>query len=98
MRQALTILVLLHLQLGCKKGTDIKPGEIEATIKEYVISDNRDKGCSSEGFEVKISADSYLISNSIPSDYENPNSWPASVWIRYESASPDSCSQATNKR
>jgi hypothetical protein len=38
MRQALTILVLLHLLLGCKKGADIKPGEIEATIKGYVIS------------------------------------------------------------
>ncbi|MCF0055104.1 hypothetical protein LXL81_04995 [Dyadobacter sp. CY356] len=92
MRQALNILVLLHLQLGCKKGTDIKPGEIEATVKGYVISDNWDRGCNSEGFVIKISADSYLISNSIPSYYENPSSWPDSGWIRYESASPDSCS------
>ena len=97
MRQARTRLGLLLLVAGCNQDAAIKPDEVEATIKGYVIADNWGKGCSSGGLVIKMNRDSYLISNSIPSDYENPNAWPVPVWVRYESAGPDSCSQVTNR-
>ncbi|SFF17741.1 hypothetical protein [Spirosoma endophyticum] len=97
MRQVRIRLGLLLLLAGCNQDAAIKPDEVEATIKGYVIADNWSKSGSSGGLVIKINRDSYLISNSIPSDYENSNAWPVPVWVRYESASPDSCSQATNR-
>ena len=97
MRQALAILYLFVLLLGCEKDSNIQPGEVEASITGYVIADNWGKGCGIGGFEIKIGNDPYIISNTIPVDYENANSWPVPVWVRYQSANPDSCAHWTNR-
>ncbi len=83
--------------LGCKKDSGIEPGEVKATVIGYVIADYWGKGCSTGGLEIKVGSDHYFIANAISSDYNEPNSWPISVWIRYESAPPDSCGHWTNR-
>jgi hypothetical protein len=97
MRQALTILGILCLIVGCGKDPGIKPGEVEGTITGEVIADYFSKGCSSGGLVIKVGNDSYVISNAVSADYAEPNSWPLAVWVRYESAPPDTCGQWTNR-
>ena len=97
MRQALTILGILGLMLGCRQDAEMKPGEVEATITGDVIADYWTKGCSSGGLEIKVGNDFYVISNTTPAEYEDSKSWHIPVWVRYESAPPDSCGQWTNR-
>lgn len=97
MRQAITILGVLCLIVGCGKDSGVKPGEVEGAITGRVIADYFSKGCSSGELEIKIGNDSYIINNTISADYENANSWPIPVWVRYESAPPDTCAQLTNR-
>lgn len=101
MRQALTILGLLMLVLGCKedsrKDFGIEPGEVEATVMYYITADYFNKGCSVAGLIMKVDNDSYLINNTIASEYSESSSLPISVWVRYESAPPDSCAHWTNR-
>ena len=97
MKQALAILSLLILLLSCKKDFEAETGEVEASVTGYVIADYWTKGCSSGGLEIKIGNNTYVVSNSISPAYEEPNAWPIPVWVRYELAPPDSCSQSTNR-
>ncbi|MVM39613.1 hypothetical protein GO730_21725 [Spirosoma sp. HMF3257] len=97
MRQVLTSLGLLILMLGCKKDAGVEPGEVEATLTGYVIADYWSKGCSTGGLAIKVGNASYVINNSLSSEYEQANSWPIGVWVRYESAPPDNCGQWTNR-
>ena len=97
MRQALLVLGLSGLMTGCQPEAEMKPGEVEAVITGNIIADYWTKGCSSGGLAVKVGKDSYVISNTVPAEYEDAKSWPLPVWVRYESAPPDSCSQLTNR-
>lgn len=96
MKKVLILFSLFSLLVACK-GTEVKPGEVAATITGDFIADNWTKGCSSGGLAIKINRDSYIISNRIPAAYEEPNSWPAPVWIRYERDVPDPCTQADDR-
>lgn len=97
MRQAPTILGLLLLLLGCKKDADIKPGEVEATVRGYVIADNWGKGCSSGGLQVTVGNELYLSSTAEAAVYEGSDAKPVPVWIRFETDSPDTCIQFTDR-
>lgn len=89
--------MFLAISLGCQKDGTLEPGEVEATITGFVIADNWGKGCSSGGLEIKIDHNTYIIRNAIAPEYEEANSWPVPVWVRYQAASPDACTESTNR-
>lgn len=101
MRQALIILGLLMLVLGCKedsrKDFGIEPGEVEGTITEIWIADVYSRRCSAMGLVMKVGNKPYVINNTVASEYGESKFWPISVWVRYESAPPDSCAHWTNR-
>lgn len=97
MRQSQLILFSLICLLSCKNDSKIEPNEVEATLTGYVIADYWSKGCSAGGLQIKVGNDYHTISNHLSADYEEPNAWPIPVWVRYESAPPDSCAQDTNR-
>lgn len=97
MKNVFTFLLLIALSTGGCKDKTIDSSEVAATITSNIIADNFSKGCSSGGLQIKISNDTYIISNLIPTIYEDANSWPISVWIRYDPDIPDTCTQSTNR-
>ncbi|MBC8152495.1 MAG: hypothetical protein H7Z72_06255 [Bacteroidetes bacterium] len=96
MKQVLTIISLVVLLISCRS-SEIEPGEVEGTITGYVVADNFAKSCSVGGLQVEIRSDTYTLSNAVPVAYQEPNSWPISVWIRYQPDIPDTCTQSTNR-
>ncbi len=96
MKRTLIISGLMALLLSCKS-TEVEPGEVAATVTGAVIADYFTKGCSGGGLEIKIGSAVYTVSNSVPATYEEPNSWPIAVWIRYQPDIPDACTQSTNR-
>jgi hypothetical protein len=96
MRYAFAFLLLLTLLDGCKD-RDADPRKVAAVITGYVIIDNWGQSCSTGGLQLAIGNETYTISNSLPAPYSDPNAWPAPVWVRFESDTPDNCTQSTNR-
>ena len=96
MNSKFTAILLISLLLGCK-GSGIEPGEVAAMTKGYLFIDNFSKSCGGGGLVMLINSDSYLAINSVPREFEGNSTTPLPVWIRYERAAPDTCTQATNR-
>lgn len=75
----------------------MQPIEVAATITSEIVIDNFGKGCSGGGLVVDINNKSYTIANPIPALYFEANARPLPVWIRYEAAPPDACTQSPDR-
>lgn len=66
-------------------------------VDGFLIADNWTKHCSSGGLQISVNDQSYVVSHSVETSYEDANAWPIPVWVRYESDRPDTCIQWTNR-